>query len=798
MGDVIELAPTNCRFPAEDVRRITVRALQSYQGSSWRVSRVELFTGGSYRHLWGRTWRSEFGIVDNAGDFDFVDLETPVPSTLVPLTAAPLTNTPINSIHVRISTATYAEDQWSVTADKYEVYYHFYSETTLVHTVNGAAAGEIVNVTADLAYDVSELAYVSIRYAGSASDGWVVATVELFRDNAYHELYCPDSKGGRIQVDSGTGEVFEAEWFDLNAKPTVNTIKTMWTTSGTAGSTDLYLVFYHSKHGRVCYGGVVYDPEKSSAWVLETTDCSFSLSDLRKVSVRAVTPNQGNSWQVHSVELISGSYRSLWGQTWGAYSGTVDATQEFLFVDLTTSAPMTTAPATDVPVTEIPGTLAPVNSMEIRITTSTVQYSETVEPFAIFFHFYNESLLVSTHPNAAKGDIDTFTATVAHDISELAYVSVKSVGVGNDGWQLESVEVYRDGAYHKMFLPDGEPAISKGNAEAKKIELEYFDTDPRQLVNAVQTLITTDDIAGAESVDAFMVFLHSSHRVHYAGAVFNPQKSDVLNVTTENSPFPAEEVLQVSIRAVATTTSDDWKVSSVELLTDGARRMLWGRTWKSYSGVVGYNLGQNEEPFFVDLLTPAPPTLPPATAAPATPTPSASLKVRVTTSTATYSDSADLFSFYFHFYEETVLAATQAGSGKGEIAIIGANVPYTADELVCLSIVFNGTASDGWILDRVDLLRDGVWQKLFAPDAPTGTYWIDDDTGYSELAFFDLNSKTARNTVRTTWATDTLSDSQSTDIFTVFLHSADSVHYAGVIYDPEAGQPWEIVAENCP
>ncbi|KAJ9442058.1 hypothetical protein DIPPA_03707 [Diplonema papillatum] len=283
---------------------VTVRALRSVDNDEWSVINVEIMVGGAYQVMHPQTWGTYPGVVS----YHEEELMEPV-------------FTVNESVLFRIETDT---TYYAGSTDRFSIYFHTYYDKVWVADKIAPAAGEVA-VFAVMFDKMDELSYINIAFNGTASDGWWVDSLLVYRNRKWDTFVAPDAAHQTTEKsawidDDGHPDV---EWFDLSERPLVNRIQTQWTTRGDSwsGTTNIYLVFYHSETV-VHFAGAIYDTLPNHVSLVDSTDCPFPIEELRMVSVNALKGHIDDGWWLKSVEMMKGStWETMWSPTWQSYGG---------------------------------------------------------------------------------------------------------------------------------------------------------------------------------------------------------------------------------------------------------------------------------------------------------------------------------------------------------------------------------------------------------------------------------------------------------------------------------------------
>ncbi|KAJ9442056.1 hypothetical protein DIPPA_03704 [Diplonema papillatum] len=736
---VWDLKSTDCPFPIEDLRMVSVRALKGHIDDGWWVRKAEIFKGGSFETMWSPTWQTyEGGMVAEHDD-----------TLLEPVFT-------LKKVLLRIVTGS---DAGAGSGESFSITFHTFSEDVLVATKVAPEVGEVAVFTVDFP-NISELSYISLKYSGSVKDDWQVASVMMYRNRKWDQFYAPDEHMTAQDSASVSDDHPDIEWLDLSERPSVNTIATKWTTHSDSwsGTTNIYSIYYHSET-KTHYAGSVYDAETNKEWIIAPTDCPFSADELVMISVRALRGHIDDGWWLTQLELeVNGVFETMYSPTWGHSGPGMIAYHDDKLLECVFTR----------------------KRVVFRVTTdASLSYSGSVDTFNIFFHSYKNSELVATKVRPAVGEVAIFNVDFA-DLAELSYISTVFAGTHSDGWWVKSLELYRDGKWDQFLAPDANHTAEKSAwiDDDGHPDVEWFDFNERPAVNRIEMKWSTDTVGHAGTTNIYTVFLHSETKVHYAGVIYYPDVGTLWNITATDCPFSVDDLRMVSVKSLR-GRDDGWWVTSVEvLLANGSFAKMWGQTWQGYSGMVAYHTREGLEPVF---------TLQP-------------VLFRVNTDIdLSYSGSTDQFLIYFHSYSEDALVATKVAPGAGEVAVFTTDFA-SIDELAYINIMYDSGVSDGWWVKSVELFKNGAWRPFVAPDANhtlQRSAWIDDD-GHPDVEWFDLSERSWTNTIHTRWTTEYSKEADSTNIYTVFFHSETQVHYAGVIYDPFSGEMWRISPTDCP
>ncbi|KAJ9436745.1 hypothetical protein DIPPA_16684 [Diplonema papillatum] len=151
-----------------------------------------------------------------------------------------------------------------------------------------------------------------------------------------------------------------------------------------------------------------------------------------------------------------------------------------------------------------------------------------------------------------------------------------------------------------------------------------------------------------------------------------------------------------------------------------------------------------------------------------------------------------------HSYDESVLVATVDRPSVGEWWTVAGNFSVF-NKVSHISLVYNGTDNDAWRVSSVDVYKKGGWSSMMAPDVvEAGGVAAAVDMSHIDSEWFDTHPGKVANTIKTLWITATEQFAETTNLITVYFHSEEEVHYAGVIYDPLVGSAWIIESHTCP
>eukprot|EP00659_Diplonema_papillatum_P008620 gene8620-13330_t len=574
-----------------------------------------------------------------------------------------------DEVSLRLTTDT---QQYSGTADTFFVLVWNYTGGFPVARVSGAAAGEVVVVrNATLPFAAADATHVSVESDGTGSDGWLLASVDLYRENGgWRRLHQPESggAGGAVMVKNEVG-LRELAFFDFNPQPTAHEIATFWRGSPTNTSAGTFLVFYHSARGDVCFGGAIYTPAYGDVWPLTATNCRFPREDLTSVTINGLRHKLdswgGVAWEVSAAFLVAGDTRlPLVALAWGGGGGAVGSAEVVL------EHRATRAPATDAPVTQTPGTPAPMAAVEVRITTAASAGAGSAGDFEVMYHFHNETIPAATVSKPlAPGAARVVSPVVSHSARDLVSVSIRwAAAAAGNPWVVAGIEVYRDGVFSPMTSLRAQTSVAIGGGGASAAgEAAWVALAPRPPGHTVETVWKTDAAAGSETADGFLVFLHSGARAHFAGAAWRVGNGEIRNITTGSSPFPAASVTEVSVRGAPGNTGDAWRLRSVGIVRGGTLRRLFCRGWDGFAGSVG---GAGEALVFAEPETPAPGAE--SAPRPVEPAPGGEVFFRVKTEDVATADSSGDFRVRYHFYGETVDVAVISAPGLGDAVTVAA------------------------------------------------------------------------------------------------------------------------------
>ncbi|KAJ9468729.1 hypothetical protein DIPPA_34692 [Diplonema papillatum] len=760
-GSEWTIEATDCPFPVDQLLMVTARALRG-SDDGYIVEKVELLENGVYTKMWGQSWQAYGGWITHVQKDWMPD----------PLHECVLTR---KNALMRITTSS---DAAAGSTDRFSVYMHTYHESTLVATVASPSAGSVMTLNVDFPDSVNELAHISLVYSGTLNDDWQVSSVEAYMDGTWQTFSCPDAieagKAGLPEVSIITADHIDSEWFDMGERLQVNTIATKWTTDTVDWSetTNIITIFYHSDT-QVHYAGVIYDPQKGDVFDINPTNCPFPVGDLRMVTARALRASN-DGYIVKQVELLQedGTYLKLWGVNWQAYGGWISHVQAGWMPDRLDEIVLTKS------------------KVLMRITTDSSADAGSTATFSVYMHSYHESALVATVESPSAGEVVLLDLDFA-ELEGIAHISlVYNDSTVNDDWWVSLVQVYMKDGWKNYSCPDAIEAAEAGQLAVSiitpdHIDSEWLDFGERKQVNTITTKWTTSTDLWSETTNIIAIYFHSHDQVHYADAIYDPKQGSVWTIEATDCPFPVDQLLMVSARALR-GSDDGYIVEKVELLENGVYTIMWGQTWQAYGGWITHvQKDWMPDPLHECVLT------------------RKKALLRVITSSDAAAGSTDSFSVYMHTYHESTMVATVDRPAVG--SIIGLNVDFSdmVNELAHVSLVYSGTNNDDWQVSSVEVYMDGNWEKLSCPDAiEAGEAGLPEvsiiTADHIDSEWFDMGERLQVNTIETKWTTDTVEWSETTNIITIFYHSERQVHYAGVIYDPKRGDVFNIVSTNCP
>ncbi|KAJ9468725.1 hypothetical protein DIPPA_34685 [Diplonema papillatum] len=754
-GSVWVIEAVDCPFPLADLKMVTANALREGQGAGasgdgFVVEKVEILLGTGYQKMWGQPWNAYGGWITHHKPGWMAD-----PTDEVVLTVNE------NPFLMRIRTS--LDDASAGSAEKFSVYLHSYRTSKMVATVDSPTVGAVALFDFEFTDGVASLSHISIVLDGTNDDDWWIAAVEVYEGNDWKSLSSPDQiesvKAGGPNASIITAAHIDSEWFDMTERPVVNEVSTKWTTATIdfADSTNIVVIFYHSE-STVHYAGVIHDAKKGEAWDITAKDCPFPVSDLRMVTARALrAPNDGYILEKVELKKADGTYVPMWGQTWEDAGGWINHEQPSWMADA----------VDEVVFTEL------ATDMLLRVTTASATGAGSNDTFGLYLHTHEASTKVAEKVTPAAGEVSIFNIDFA-EFRELAHVSLVYEGTRNDDWRVESVEVYRNKAWHAMFSPDsanGPEPITKDHVDS-----EWFDITPKPMVNVITTLWHTADVLYADSTNIITIFFHSSSQAHYAGVIYDPKRADTWNITAVDCPFPLADLRMVTARALR-AAGDGYIVDSVELLqSDGTLLKLWSVHWQAYGGwIIHEKPSWMPDPLDEVIFT------------------MSKVLLRISTNPAAGAGCAGNFSVYMHTYAEAALVATVDGPSDGEVLLL--NLDFDGiDELTRISIVYSevATVTDDWQVDSVQLYTKDGWRNYTSPT--TAALTPSDSTKH----WIDTLEDVQRNTVTTTWTSGSTDWADTTNVFGVYYHSQDQVHFAGTIYNPVQSGVVEVTTVDCP
>ncbi|KAJ9442059.1 hypothetical protein DIPPA_03705 [Diplonema papillatum] len=286
------------------------------------------------------------------------------------------------------------------------------------------------------------MSHISLTLNGTdLRDTWWVENVQLLRNKEWHILKAPDASHNTMstQAQVGSNANLEVEWFDMNPKDPINTIRTRWTTDTQdwSDSSNIFTVYFHSNKA-VHYAGVIHDPKAGDTWNIDPADCPFPVEDLRMVSVKALRSDASDNWIVRSVALeTDGRYVELYGQQWnGKKTGEIsyhnNALQEPIF------------------------TLHPILA---RVVTGNEADHGSSGTFSVWFHTYTADALEAEIVSPMPGD-HTILVSDFPALDKLSHITLARNDTGVDDWWVSSVEIYRDGKWDQFFAPEASHTTS--------------------------------------------------------------------------------------------------------------------------------------------------------------------------------------------------------------------------------------------------------------------------------------------------------------------------------------------------
>ncbi|KAJ9455389.1 hypothetical protein DIPPA_08205 [Diplonema papillatum] len=737
-NDVSIVNSTNCTFPIDELRMVSVKALKGHLDDGWWLKSTEIMNGSTWVTMWSPTWQSYAGGM--VAEYDS-GLKEPV-------------FTMTDSVLLRVVTGS---DAGAGSAESFSIFFHTYDGASAVATKVAPAVGEVAVFAVDYP-SVDKMSHINLKYEGAVNDDWQVAAVMMYRNKEWVQFYAPDAHMTAQDSASVTKEHRDIEWFDLSERPSVNTIATRWTTDRSlwSGSTNIYLVFYHSETV-VHFAGAIHDTQPNDVSIVNSTNCPFRIDELRMVSVKALKGHLDDGWWLKSTEIMSGStWVTMWSPTWQSYAGGMVA--EY---DSGLKEPVFTM----------------TDSVLLRVVTGSDAGAGSAESFSIFFHTYDGASAVATKVAPAVGEVAVFAVDYP-SVDKMSHINLKYEGAVNDDWQVAAVMMYRNKEWVQFYAPDAHMTAQDSASVTKEHrDIEWFDLSERPSVNTIATRWTTDRSLWSGSTNIYLVFYHSETVVHFAGAIHDTQPNDVSIVNSTNCPFPIDELRMVSVKALKGHLDDGWWLKSTEIMSGSTWVTMWSPTWQSYAGgmVAEYDSGLKEPVF----------------------TMTDSVLLRVVTGSDAGAGSAESFSIFFHTYDGASAVATKVAPAVGEVAVFAVDYP-SVDKMSHINLKYEGAVNDDWQVAAVMMYRNKEWVQFYAPDAHmTAQDSASVTKEHRDIEWFDLSERPSVNTIATRWTTDRSLWSGSTNIYLVFYHSETVVHFAGAIHDTQPNDVSIVNSTNC-